>query len=106
MKFTAAQIATGYGRLITSMDDVYLVMCHMTGQQLFTHQLPGALDASKASMLKQYPWLADIDELVDRALEYVDEGVFKDNKEAMEKVAKFLNTFKGTELELEPIRSA
>lgn len=98
MKFTAAQIATGYGRLITSMDDVYLVMNHMTGDNLYTHQLPRALRASQASMLEQHPWLAEVDGLVDYALE-----TNVDKREAMDKVIRVLNHSYGTELELIPL---
>lgn len=50
------------GRLVARrhMDAVYDVLNHLTGDNLFTHQLPRALDACLPSVLAQHPDLAAI----------------------------------------------
>lgn len=42
------------------IDGVYRVLNFMTGDNLFTHQLPRAADECRPAILAQHPWLADI----------------------------------------------
>lgn len=42
------------------VDGVYEILSHMTGQNLFTHQLPAAADRCKPVLLEQHPQLAAI----------------------------------------------
>lgn len=39
---------------------VYDILNHMTGENLFTHQLPRACEICKPELLKQHPQLADV----------------------------------------------
>ena len=43
------------------MDGLYDLLNHMTGDNLFTHQLPRAADECKPALLAQHPDLADIE---------------------------------------------
>lgn len=51
------------GRLVAMrhMDAVYDVLNFLTSDNLFTHQLPRAMDSCKPSVLAQHPDLAEID---------------------------------------------
>jgi hypothetical protein len=40
---------------------VYRILNHLTGDDLFTHQLPRAVDACKPAVLAQHPQLADVE---------------------------------------------
>lgn len=63
MKFTAGEIiSAGTGILACEMDGVYKILNFLTGDSLYTHQLPRAFRACKAHMQKQCPWLSEIDE--------------------------------------------
>lgn len=48
------------GKLLSHwhMDGVYEILNFMTGDSLFTHQLPRACDAMQPVLLGQHPWLA------------------------------------------------
>ncbi|MGW6292450.1 DUF7736 domain-containing protein [Streptomyces sp. NPDC055058] len=50
------------GRLLSRrhMDGVYDIANHMTGDNLFTHQLPRAADACGPALLAQHPQLRDL----------------------------------------------
>ncbi|MFD7996867.1 DUF7736 domain-containing protein [Streptomyces mexicanus] len=50
------------GRLLSHrrMDGLYDLLGYMTGQSLFTHQLPRAADACGPALLAQHPQLADV----------------------------------------------
>ncbi len=50
------------GRLVSNrhIDGVYDVLNHMTGDNLFTHQLPRAADECAPHLLRQHPDLADV----------------------------------------------
>lgn len=57
------------GRLVapSGIQGVYEILNYMTGDSLFTHQLPRAGEACKPALLAQHPQLAEIDTtLVDR----------------------------------------
>lgn len=47
------------GRLLApaGMGAVYQILNHLTGQELYTHQLPRAADECKPSLIRQHPWL-------------------------------------------------
>lgn len=50
------------GRLLSTrhMEGVYEILNFMTGDNLFTHQLPRAAEACKPALLAQYPHLVDL----------------------------------------------
>lgn len=63
MRFHLGDILTiTTGRLVSPrhMEGVYDLLNHMTGDNLFTHQLPRASDECKPHLLAQHPDLADI----------------------------------------------
>jgi hypothetical protein len=80
------------GRLVSPrhMDGVYDILNFMTGDNLFTHQLPRASDECKPHLLAQFPQLAEVDA----------SGVnTKNHKQWLaEQVAKY-----GEEFEVKPI---
>lgn len=51
------------GRLVSSrhMEGIYDILDFMTGENLFTHQLPRASRECKPHLLKQHPQLAEVD---------------------------------------------
>lgn len=51
------------GRLVSPrhMEGVYEILNYMTGDNLFTHQLPRASNECKPHLLRQHPKLADAD---------------------------------------------
>lgn len=56
---TAAAITAVSGRLYGDIGDLYKLLDYMTGDNLFTHQLPRASRACKPSLLKQFPWFSN-----------------------------------------------
>ncbi|SKF79927.1 DUF7736 domain-containing protein [Mycobacteroides abscessus] len=46
--------------LVTDIGDIYELLNYMTGDNLFTHQLPRAAGECKPALLEQHPQLADI----------------------------------------------
>jgi hypothetical protein len=65
-------ITTGYLVSNRKMDGVYDILNFMTGEMLFTHQLPRAADECTPHLLRQYPILGSVntkrlDMLLDRA---------------------------------------
>jgi len=49
------------GRLLTDIGNVYEILNYMTGDNLFTHQLPRASRECEPVLLRQHPELANID---------------------------------------------
>lgn len=49
------------GRLLCPIGDLYQILDYMTGDQLFTHQLPRAADECKGPLLEQHPELSYIE---------------------------------------------
>lgn len=51
------------GKLVSprGIEGVYDILGFMTNSQLWTHQLPTAAETCRPYLLRQYPWLADID---------------------------------------------
>lgn len=61
MKFTLGEVLSiTDGRLMCDMGGVYRILNHMTGDNLFTHQLPRAARECKPFLLKQFPQLANV----------------------------------------------
>lgn len=46
--------------LVDDIGDLYAILNHMTGDNLFTHQLPRAGDACQEPLLAQLPQLRDV----------------------------------------------
>ena len=49
------------GRLCCDMDDVYKILNYLTGDNLFTHQLPRASRECKPWILRRHPELVNVD---------------------------------------------
>lgn len=49
------------GILLSPMEDVYAILNFMTGDNLYTHQLPRASDECRPFLLQQFPALAALD---------------------------------------------
>lgn len=51
------------GRLVSPdhIGGVYNILNFLTGDDLYTHQLPAACDAVRPSLLEQHPWLATVE---------------------------------------------
>jgi len=54
-------VTTGHLVSPSHMKGIYDILNYMTGDSLFTHQLPRASDECKPNLLEQYPQLAKID---------------------------------------------
>lgn len=48
-------------RLLCDFGEVYSILNYMTGDSLFTHQLPRAMRECRPWLLRQHPQLADVD---------------------------------------------
>lgn len=48
------------GILLTTIDELYRILDHLTGDQLFTHQLPRAAEFAKPLLFEKYPELETI----------------------------------------------
>lgn len=53
-------VTTGFLLSPSKMDGLYQILDYMTGDQLFTHQLPRASRECAPALLAQHPALADI----------------------------------------------
>lgn len=47
--------------LLTDIGNVYEILNYMTGDDIYTHQIPRALDECAPAILKQFPQLQEID---------------------------------------------
>jgi hypothetical protein len=62
VKFTIGQLlSVGTGRLCCDVGQVYEICNALTGDILFTHQLPRACRVLGPWVHKQFPWLAAVD---------------------------------------------
>ena len=62
MKFDLGTVLTiTTGILLTKIDNVYKILDYMTGDSLFTHQLPRVSRECEPILLKQFPQLKGID---------------------------------------------
>lgn len=48
------------GRMLCTVDNIYAILNWMTGDNLFTHQLPRAAEECKGPLLAQHPDLASV----------------------------------------------
>lgn len=63
MKFTTGEvISAGLGKLCCPLERVYVIMDFLTGDKLFSHQLPRAFHACEGWVKQQCPWLSELDE--------------------------------------------
>jgi len=58
---TGAVLTVIGGRLLCGMSEVYEILNFLTGDEIYTHQIPRAFDWAKERLLKQFPGLRDID---------------------------------------------
>lgn len=73
------------------MGEIYEVLNYMTGDNLFTHQLPRAMKESAPYIYKQHPWMDGFEKL---------KGLTKENSEAF---MRHVNKTYGEYLELDKI---
>lgn len=60
--FSIGQVLTALtGRLLCSVDDLYAVLNYLTGESLYTHQLPRAFRVAAPHVAQQFPDLAVLD---------------------------------------------
>ena len=63
MEFSTGEIITAAtGKLCCPMDRVYAILNFLTGDNLFTHQLPRAFRACQAHVQEQCSWTKELDE--------------------------------------------
>jgi hypothetical protein len=48
-------------RLLTNMDDIYEVLNYLTGDSIYTHQIPRVIKVARSYVLSLYPELNGID---------------------------------------------
>ena len=61
MKFTtAAVISAATGKLVCPIDRLYAIYNYLTGDNLFTHQLPRAYRACDSWVKEQCPWTQEL----------------------------------------------
>ncbi len=80
------------GILLTPIDELYRILNYLTGEQLYTHQLPRASEFAKPHIFKKYPELKKVE---------------IPNVSTFEEVEAFINSLKNNgmlaEYELEPM---
>jgi hypothetical protein len=60
--FTIGPILSAYtGVLLCPIDQLYEILNYLCDDNLYTHQLPRAIDECRAALPKQLPWLVDVD---------------------------------------------
>jgi hypothetical protein len=55
----SAVLSIAGDKLMGDMDDVYTILNFMSGDTLFTHQLPRVAMECRPYLLKQHPWLKE-----------------------------------------------
>lgn len=85
MKFKIGEIISGAtGRLLCDIGKVYEILNYMTGDNLFTHQLPRACRECRPYFYKQFPWLNELntDEVnTENWKEWLDDKISKYGEE-------------------------
>lgn len=56
---TLLSLSTGI--LLTEFPNVHAAVEHLAGGPVWTHQIPAAMDALVPDLLRQHPWLAEVD---------------------------------------------
>lgn len=71
------------GRLVSNrhMEGIYAILNHMTGDNLFTHQLPRAARECAPVLLAAYPQLSTDDPITARCLAAMDLGIKAGDRE-------------------------
>ena len=82
------------GRLLCSLDELYGILNHMTGDSLFTHQLPRASEACEKPLLAQFPKLAEVQ---------VPDGL--SGKDAVESWLEQQKSVYGNTFDVEPLKA-
>lgn len=100
-----------HDRLIspTHMDGIYSILNYMTGDDLFTHQLPRAAKICKPELLRQHPQLAtpEVEFQVAKLGEMLESESGKSDPENLVAGWLFQMTLEyGEELEVEALRPA
>lgn len=96
MKFplgTVLSVTDGHLVSPNHMDGIYEILNFMTGDNLFTHQLPRAMDECQPALIAQHPELKDI--------------VIPDGLSTHEKIKEYLAPLiekYGEELDVQPLR--
>jgi len=63
MTFTTGEIiSAGTGRLCCPIERMYVIYDFLTGDKLFTHQLPRAFRACEEWVKQQCPWVRELNE--------------------------------------------
>lgn len=62
-------VSASTDRLLCEMDEIYKILNFLTGDNLFTHQLPRAMRKCKEHLETQLPWLRTLDTTEDRTME-------------------------------------
>lgn len=85
----ATVLSVTTGRLLCEMDGIYEILNFMTGDTLYTHQLPRASRECEPSMLAQYPTLMESDSQMKVWLENLDSEMKEagDNRERRSQIA-------------------
>ena len=59
MKFSTLTVATVIsGKMLARIDEIYKILDYMTGDAIFTHQIPRAMKTCRPELQKQFPDLA------------------------------------------------
>lgn len=94
MKLTLAQVLNiTTGRLLSKMEDVYIALDFLTGDNLMTHQLPRAMGETREALLAQLP--ADV-----AAINLDDADITPEN---VQQVVSDLVAKHGNEFEVQPV---
>lgn len=86
----AAVLSVVTGRLLSDMGDLYGILSHITADEIFTHQIPRALNAAKPWLLKSFPELQP----VPACLKNLDSWIERDHTGGSEGVKMWLTEIK------------
>ena len=92
------------GRLVSfrHMEGIYDILNHMTGDDLFTHQLPRAMEVCAPVLLSDHPWLQ---EMGDRLCSLIES--LPDDSDVMLKIrplmAEFMQTVGSSDINILPL---
>jgi hypothetical protein len=60
---TAQLVTLTDGRLACTMDEVYKALNEITGDNLYTHQLPRAMEFAQPELIKMHPWVENLPDM-------------------------------------------
>jgi hypothetical protein len=58
---TGAVITVATGKMCADIGEIYEILNWLIGESLMTHQLPAASRAVEADVLRQHPWISELD---------------------------------------------